>query len=391
MRITVNGLRSEVSLKRYVDPSKWNVSANKMKGTTEEVKTLNEYLNYMRSVVFEHQKTLIQNSIEVTAQSIKDALMGVDKQDRKLLTTFQAHNDDCRSLIGNGFAQGTIERYETVYRLLSIFLKSKRGLNDISLKKIDYAFIMDFDFYLRADRKIGNNTTVKYIKNFKKIIRIALANDWIDKDPFVKYKGKVKEVQREFLIEQEINAIREKEFGIERLDHVRDIFIFCCYTGLAYVDVERLTMNDIVKGIDGTDWIKMNRQKTDVRSSIPLLDIPTEIIYKYADHPSRMVHNKVLPVLSNQKMNSYLKEIQDLCGIQKNLTMHLARHTFATTVTLTHGVSLETVSRMLGHTNVKTTQHYAKILDKKVSEEMLQLKNFQSINNKTSPIETKQA
>ncbi len=391
MRITVNGLRSEVSLKRYVDQSKWNVSANKMKGTSEEVKTLNEYLNYMRSMVFEHQKTLIQNSIEVTAQSIKDALMGVDKQDRKLLTTFQAHNDDCRALIGNGFAQGTIERYETVYRLLSIFLKSKRGLNDISLKKIDYAFIMDFDFYLRADRKIGNNTTVKYIKNFKKIIRIALANDWIDKDPFVKYKGKVKEVQREFLIEQEINAIREKEFGIERLDHVRDIFIFCCYTGLAYVDVERLTMNDIVKGIDGTDWIKMNRQKTDVRSSIPLLDIPTEIIFKYADHPSRMVHNKVLPVLSNQKMNSYLKEIQDVCGIQKNLTMHLARHTFATTVTLTHGVSLETVSRMLGHTNVKTTQHYAKILDKKVSEEMLQLKNFQSINNKTSPIETKQA
>jgi site-specific recombinase XerD len=201
-----------------------------------------------------------------------------------------------------------------------------------------------------------------------------LSNDWLEKDPFVKYDGKMKEVETEFLTEEEIQSIYTKSFRTTRLELVRDIFIFCCFTGLAYVDVKGLKHDHIGIGIDGQKWIFKNRQKTDTKSKIPLLPIAEEIIKKYSNDPKCLNEDRVLPVLSNQKMNGYLKEIGDLCQIPKEITFHMARHTFATSVTLSNGVPIESVSKMLGHKNIQTTQHYARVLDKKVSEDMHILK-----------------
>jgi site-specific recombinase XerD len=240
---------------------------------------------------------------------------------------------------------------------------------------------------LRSVRKCANNTAVKYIKNFKKIIRICISNGWLDKDPFVNYKSKIREVEREFLSIGEIDDIYSKNFINQRLGLVRDIFVFACFTGLAYIDVKQLTLSNISIGIDGGRWIYTHRQKTETASRIPLLPIPEEIIQKYATHPICLNEERLLPILSNQKMNAYLKEIADVCGINKELTFHIARHTFATTVTLSNGVPIETVSKMLGHTNLKTTQHYAKILDIKISNDMMLLKEKFKIN--MPAIETK--
>lgn len=279
-----------------------------------------------------------------------------------------------KELIGLEYAPGTHERYVTSLKHTKEFLEWKYNTQDIAIEKIDHAFITEYEFYLRSERKCANNTAVKYIKNFHKIINQCLANGWLDKDPFANYKSKVKEVIREFLDEKEISDIINKNLHIERLEVVRDIFIFSCYTGLAYIDVKQLTPDHIAMGIDGEKWIFKNRQKTDTTSKIPLLPVALDIIKKYENHPLCVNQNRLLPIMSNQRMNSYLKEIATLCNINKDLTFHIARHTFATTITLTNGVPLETVSKMLGHTSIKTTQHYAKIIDKKISHDMMMLR-----------------
>jgi site-specific recombinase XerD len=202
-----------------------------------------------------------------------------------------------------------------------------------------------------------------------------LANNWIDRNPFSNYKAKIREVERVYLSEEEIENIINKDFKTDRLSLVRDIFLFSCFTGLAYIDVKNLTKSHISLGIDGEKWIFTHRQKTETASKIPILPITQMIIDKYEDHPECCNQNKLLPILSNQKMNAYLKEIAGICEIEKELTFHIARHTFATTVTLTNGVPIESVSKMLGHKNLRTTQHYAKVLDKKVSEDMMILRN----------------
>lgn len=213
-----------------------------------------------------------------------------------------------------------------------------------------------------------------YLSNFKKIVHICIKNGWLSRDPFLGFKLAKREIERPFLVEEEINRIIDKEFLMPRLRQVRDIFIFCCYTGLAYADVEKLTREEVTIGIDGERWIWTSRQKTDSATRVPLLPPALEILDRYKDDPQCVNKRRLLPVLSNQKMNNYLKEIADACEITKKMTFHTARHTFATTVTLTNGVPIETVSKMLGHKNLKTTQHYAKILDKKVSEDMSKLK-----------------
>jgi site-specific recombinase XerD len=254
------------------------------------------------------------------------------------------------------------------------FLQWKYQITDINIRELNFEFINDFEFYLKSQKKIDVNTNAKYIKNVKKIVNECVAKNWLDKDPFMGYKIKTKHTEREFLNEFELKDIEEKEFVIERLNHVRDIFLFSCYTGLAYIDIFNLTKENISIGIDGEKWIFTHRQKTETASRIPLLSSALVILDKYAKHPKAINENKLLPVPSNQKVNAYLKEIGDCCGIKKELTFHIARHTFATTITLNNGVSLESVSKMLGHKKFQTTQIYAKILDKKVSDDMLQLK-----------------
>jgi integrase len=303
-----------------------------------------------------------------------------------LLEIFLAHNNKIEKLVGKEFAPGTIERYKTAKKHVSDYIKLEYNLTDIPVKDVDNRFITGLEYYLKTERKCAHNTAIKYVTNFKKIIRIAFANDWITKDPFVNWKGKLKIVEREFLTEAEIQMMIEKELHTDRLDQVKDIFLFSCFTGLAYADVKKLSKNDIILGIDGEKWIKIKRSKTDTRSSIPLLPTAMSILEKYNSHPDVSNKDRLLPVLTNQKMNAYIKEIADLCGISKNLTFHLARHTFATTITLSNGVPIETVSKMLGHKSLRTTQHYAKILDLKVSEDMMHLRKKLSfeIDRKTS-------
>ena len=378
VRITVDGKRAEISTGRECLPEKWNAQAGRSNGTKEEVKALNNYLDTIQSKLQETHRLMMAAGELISAETIKNKYTGKGEKPRSLVTIFQDHNNRMVALLGDEFAPGTLERYKTSLKHTIEFMQWKFNASDIDIKRIDHSFITDYEFYLRSVRKCANNTTVKYIKNFGKIIRICLANDWLTKNPFVNYKTKLKEVERAFLVQEEIEAISEKHFSTERLNIVKDIFLFSCFTGLAYIDVKKLTSNNISIGIDGEKWIYTNRHKTDTRSNIPLLPIAADIIAKYKEHPQCINEGKLLPILSNQKMNSYLKEIADVCGIYKELTFHIARHTFATTVTLTNGVSIESVSKMLGHKSIKTTQHYAKILDRKVSDDMKQLREKMS-------------
>ena len=374
VRLTIEGKRFEYSTKKFIEPSKWSTELSKMKGNSEEARSINNLLDFTRNRINEIQFELLKDGISLNIDEFKNRLLGIKERERLLIPIFTEHNRKIKELVGSEYAPGTLERYETSLKHTKDFLQWKYRVSDIDIEKIDHAFITEYEFYLRSERKCANNTAVKYIKNFHKIINICLANGWLTKAPFANYKAKVKEVIREFLTEQEIQSLMEKEFVSERLELVRDIFVFSCFSGLAYIDVKQLSKDNIVLGIGGDKWINKNRQKTDTNSKIPLLPTAQYILDKYANHPVCVNEDKLLPIFSNQKMNAYLKEIATVCGINKELTFHIARHTFATTVTLSNGVPIETVSKMLGHTNLKTTQHYAKILDKKISEDMQVLK-----------------
>jgi site-specific recombinase XerD len=376
LRVTVDGERIEISSKRYVNPDKWNANGQKLNGTGEEVRSLNNYLKTLEHQVYDIHRHLIEKKLPLTAVNLKNVLLKKDDVTtcKMLIPIFKEHNRQVAALIGTEYAQGTADRYETSLKHTQAFLKWKYKVDDINIEGINHEFIMSYDFYLRSERKCANNSTVKYMKNFKKIILMCIDNGWLDKDPFIKYKPKVKIVARDYLTKEELETMAIKTYSSLRIEQVKDIFIFCCYTGLAYIDVKQLKRSEIIKGIDGQQWIFTTRQKTDTASRIPLLTQALQIIQKYENHPECADQDKVLPVLSNQKMNSYLKEIADVCGINKELTFHIARHTFATSVTLANGVSIESVSKMLGHKNIRTTQHYAKILDSKVSEDMQLLK-----------------
>ena len=384
MRITLNGKRSELNIQHKVEIERWNIGAGKAKGNSMESKSLNRLMDAIRSKVYQHHRDLVEKNEIISATSLKNSYLGIAERNITLIEIFKNHNEQVRELVGQEYAFNTLKRYQTSLRHVKKFLKYQYSLEDISLKLINHEFITSFEFYLKSKRGCNHNSTTKYIKNFKKIIRIALANNWINKDPFLNYKVRLKEVKREFLSEEEVQRMLNKRLHILRLEQVRDVFIFCCYTGLSYADVKKMTKNDLVKGIDGEMWIKMNRTKTDTQTSIPLLPTALMILLKYKDSEELRIKDVLLPVSSNQKMNAYLKEIAILCEISKNLTFHLSRHTFATTITLTNGVPIESVSKMLGHTSLKTTQHYAKILDRKVSDDMsiLRSKLNSSLKNK---------
>lgn len=384
-RITINGKRIELSTNRFVEISRWSTEAGKIKGSSEEARSINNHLDLLKSQIRDAEMQLIHKKVPITTETIKSKLLGVDERARMLVPIFQDHNNKIKELIGREYAPGTLERYTTSLKHTIEFMQWKYNISDIDITKIDHAFITDYEFWLRSVRNCANNTAVKYIKNFNKIIKICLANDWLDRNPFANYKSKVKEVERVFLTEDEIQALMNKEFKTERLTLVRDIFLFSCFTGLAYIDVKNLTESHISIGIDGEKWIFTHRQKTESASKIPILPITQMIIDKYKNHPECINKDKLLPILTNQKMNAYLKEIADICEIEKDLTFHIARHTFATTVTLTNGVPIESVSKMLGHKNLRTTQHYAKVLDRKVSEDMEVLRNKFKIDDLQQP------
>jgi len=264
-------------------------------------------------------------------------------------------------------------KYKTTEKHVEGFVRWKYHLADLNLRAIKYEFVTGLEFYLRTEKNLTINSYGKIIKNLKKIIHECVAKEWLSRDPFVQYKVRHIEHEVPHLIEEELQKLRDKEFDIDRLALVKDLFLFSCFTGLAYVDAANLTREHIVTGPGGKKWLMKNRQKTDVPSKIPLLAPALEIIEKYSDYPMSANKRRLLPVMSNQKVNSYLKEIADLCGIRKKVTFHVARHTFATTVTLSNGIPIETVSKMLGHKKLQTTQIYAKVVDVKIGRDMEKL------------------
>ena len=374
LRITVDGKRCEVTTGRCCDPIQWSTSSGRCNGKKDEVKSLNAYLDDLQNKVFEAHRQLTEKDDTITAEKLRDQFQGKVAKQRTLIDIFKDHNQKMEALVGREFSKGTAERYRTSLKHTVEFLQWKYKINDIDIRKVNYAFITEYDFYLRSVRKCANNSTVKYLKNFGKIIRICLSNGWLTIDPFARYQNKIKKVERVYLTEQEIETIANKQLASERLEQIRDIFLFCCFTGLAYIDVKNLKSCNVVTGVDGDKWISIKRQKTNTPSRIPLLPIASALLNSYRDNPICLNTGMLFPVLSNQKMNSYLKEIADFCGIKKPITFHIARHTFATTVTLLNGIPIESVSKMLGHTNIQTTQHYAKILDIKVGADMALIK-----------------
>ena len=374
-RVTINGSRLEISTQREISIIEWDPRSQVVKTRSAEAKMINNDLTIIKTRLLNCRSRLEARNEIVTAESLKKEYTGIVERPRMFIEIVQQHNNDIKTLIGKGYSKATWVKYNTTQTHIREFLKWKFNIVDINLTKLNFEFINDFEFYLKSQKNIDVNTNAKYIKNIKKIARECAAKNWLDKDPFMAYKVKAKKTEREFLTELELQTIQEKEFSIERLQHIKDLFLFSCYTGLAYIDIYNLSTNNISIGIDGEKWIFTHRQKTETASRIPLLQPALDILNKYSNNPVAASKKKLLPVPSNQKMNAYLKEIADTCGINKKLTFHMARHTSATTVTLTNGVPIESISKMLGHTKIQTTQIYAKILDKKVSSDMQALRN----------------
>lgn len=375
-RVTVDGRRVEISLKRWIKPGDWNSSKGMAKGSREEIKSLNHYLDEVRARIMEcYQEMQVQKRL-ITADAIKSMFLGTDQKDFTLCKLVDYHNQTMRDTL----AWGTMKNYFTTQKYIHRFLKERFGTTDMFLSELSYKFITDFEFYLRNykpkdhQKPLGNNGVMKHLERFRKMVTMAVKMEWESRDPFDKYQLKFHRVDRDFLNDEELEAVENKDFKIVRLQWVRDLFVFSCYTGLAYIDAMNLTPSNITIGIDGEYWLSTCRQKTDQPVRVPILPKAWEIIEKYKTHPRAVQRGSIFPMISNQKLNSYLKEIADLCGIEKNLTFHLARQTFATTVTLCNGVPLETVSKMLGHSKITTTQVYAKVVEKKVSEDMQNLR-----------------
>ena len=370
MRLTINGERADASIKRFIEPHAWNSAKGKANEKSRGGKDLNLYLDAISANILRIQRDLELDKKEVSAQIILNRYLGKEQSDRHtLMEVFRAHNEKCRALSGISLAPATVIRYETTLRLTEEFLQKNYKKEDCYLDEVTNQFIEDFEFFLKTVRRCCHNTTTKYLLNFKKIIRIALAKGWMKKDPFAQVHFHFEPVEREFLEKQELKVLLNKEITITRLAQVRDIFCFCCLTGLAFTDVQQLKAEHLVADIHSKIWIRKARQKTKNMCNIPLLDEAQKIIDRYRDHPYCQTHGVLLPVCSNQKMNSYLKELADICGIPKNLSTHLARHTFAT-LTLASGATIDNVAKMLGHVNVNMTRRYAKVLDSSIMRDM---------------------
>ena len=374
VRITIDGQRLDISLKRSIDSKFWDSNKGKCKGNSLKAKENNRYIHYMNEKLLKIINNLeIQE--ELNCKNVK-ACLNHENDDHSIISIFKKHNERCEKRIGIDMAAGTVERYRTCLKHTQDFIKIQYNLKDLPLNKINHQFIIDFEHYFRTIRKCSTNTTFKYLKNFKKITNWALANEWMRSDPFAKIKFKMEKVDKEYLDDEELNKLMAKEFEIRRLEIIKDLYLFCCFTGLAFSDVKSLSQEQIVKGIDGNLWIKGKRRKTKVEFEIPLFEIPKAILTKYKDDPTCKIQHKLLPVPSNQKMNAYLKEIADLCGINKNLSTHSARHTFATTVTLGNNLNIKAISKMMGHTNTRMTENYARASEKLISNEMSKIKGM---------------
>lgn len=381
-RINVNQKRVNISLKRKISIRIWNPLLKKAKGNSAEAQQINQYLTQVDSQLFQIYQDLKYRNQLITAQLIKSIFLGESENHKTLKELIEYHSNK----IKNTLASGTIKNFGITENYVSKFLEQKRNTTDIYLYQLDYKFICDFENYLHSywpkghPKAMGQNTVMKHIQRLRKIVTLAYHLEWLQKDPFIRWKPTFEKTERQFLSANELSNIETYILPLERLERVRDLFVFSCYTGISYSDIMKLTKNNIHIGIDGNNWIITKRIKTKTPVKVPILEKAQELIDKYKNHPITQISNTLFPTITNEKLNSYLKEVANFCGIKKNLTFHMARHTFATTVTLTNGVPIETVSKLLGHTKLTTTQIYARVIEQKVSEDMSVLK--QILNNK---------
>ncbi len=367
IRITIGGDVIQFSSKLTVDPFIWNTAAAKVDGRTNEARDINLRLDRIKSSIISHYHTISEREPVISAEKVRNAFLGIVPKGETLLQIFDKDIEDCEKLVGISKSKATLQKHKVTKKRVVEFLQYQYKRSDIGIKEVNHMFVTDFFLFLRSEKGCSANTASKFLQFLKSITIIARNNGWLVHDPFANYKIKKQAVDRGFLTKEEIATIAQKELTLERLDQVRDVFLFSCFCGLAYVDLKNLKSNNITKSLDGKMWIMTHRQKTKIKVTVPLMSIPEMILKKYE---GKLENDRILPIISNQKTNQYLKEIADICGIQKNLTFHLARHTFATTTTLSRGIPIETVSKMLGHTNIKTTQIYARITNDKISKDM---------------------
>lgn len=371
MRITINGEQVALNTKRRIPIDQWDTKSGLPNPKNHALQELSMYLDAFKNKVYRTITELTHESEMITASMVRDRLKGNDKEKQiNFLEQWDNHNEKVRESINKGYSKALWRKHCRARTIFTNFLWSKYKLKEIPIKKLKFQIIDEFQHYMRASLGYEHNTAVRTLKFMKKITNAAIKNDWIQRCPFEGISLKMKQVDRPYLTDEELARLVGKEFSMQRLAFVKDMFVFACFTGLAYIDVKQLKRSDLEQSPDGLWWIKIRRQKTNVKSQIPLLETAKEIIDKYADLNKMRGEELLLPVLSNQKLNAYLKEVADMCEINKCLTFHVARHTFATTVTLQNGVSIESVSRMLGHSNIRTTQHYARIVDKKIAQDM---------------------
>ena len=356
LRIYLNNERLSIgSTGIAVQQSQWDREKERLKGRTTEALSTNLELDNIQSGLQTIFKK-VEMTDEVSLERIKSEYLGKKEDVDTLMSLFNKHNSDVARQVGVSVEAATLQKYNVCKKHFSNFLRDKYGRSDIRLSELGYIVIHDFDIYLRTVVGQNPNTATRMMKTFKTITILGRKLGVLHHDPFLNIRFHMEPVNRGFLTDEEILKIANKDFGIGRLELVRDVFVFSCFTGLAYIDVYNLAPENIVT-LNGKQWIMTKRQKTSVETNVLLLDIPKSIIAKYSGKTYR--DGKLFPMLTNQKLNSYLKEIADICGIKKNLTFHLARHTFAT-MSLSKGVPIESVSKMLGHTNIKTTQIYAR-------------------------------
>ncbi len=370
VRITYGGQVTEFQSGRTTPLSQWSQTKGCVVGKDRKSNEINMFIEMVRVKLYNIQQEFERTGELYNVNTIRDTFRGNGPKARTLYSVFKEHNDKCRELIGVDYELITIRRYDNCLKYLVETIKRQYGKDDIYLTEINGELVRNFEHYLKVDRGCAQNTVIRYMKCFKKITNLAIANEWMSRDPFAGIKFHEQKVVKEFLTQDEIARLVQKEFESDRLDLVRDVFVFCIFSGLAFVDVLNLRPEHITTDHNGKQWIRKSREKTDIMCNIPLLQIPQMILEKYKGHPKCEQKGVLLPVMANQNMNNYLKEIATLCGINKRLTTHVARHSFASSVALANKVSLSNVAKMMGHTTTRMTHHYAKVMDSSIMDDM---------------------
>ena len=364
--ISTNGERTYFSTGKQVRSIDWNKEKQSVKGKSEDAKLINDYLTQLRNKIYLKEIELLQKGYLITPSLLKEAVL--DKvealNEKTLLEVLEEHNTERKTMVGKTVAPATYWVFEYTGRLFKEFIQKKYERKDLYLREINLGFIQGFHAYLLGEKKMGQNSCTKHLKFLKKLLNLAVANSYISYNPVNAYKVEREPVDIDFLDEEELRKIINFDTPLPRLERAKDMFLFGCFTGLSYIDIKTLTPEHFEKDSAGRIWIKKRRVKTGVLSRIPLLPIAKLILDKYKGG------EKLLPIQDPADINKYLKDIAILCGINKRICFHTSRHTFASTVTLANNISLEVVSKMLGHANTRMTAHYAKLIDKCIGEQM---------------------